>query len=116
MHKYKKGDIVKGKVTGIEKYGVFLKTEDNYTGLIHISEVSNYFVKDITEFVKKDETIYSRILHIDNDKKQITLSIKNLPYNINPKYNISEKGLKFKPLEDNLELWINAKIEKIKKN
>ena len=37
---YKIGDIVKGKVTGIENYGIFLLMEDGYTGLIHISEIS----------------------------------------------------------------------------
>ena len=44
---YKIGDIVKGKVTGIENYGIFLLMEDGYTGLIHISEISEKFVRNV---------------------------------------------------------------------
>ena len=49
MNEYKKGDIITGKVTGFEKYGIFLAFENGYTGLIHISELSENFVKDVTE-------------------------------------------------------------------
>ena len=55
--KYRVGDIVKGKVTGIERYGVFVCIDDVY-GLIHISEISNNFVKDINEYAKLDDTSY----------------------------------------------------------
>lgn len=45
MTKFKKGEIIKGTVTGIEKYGIFVNLDNYYTGLIHISEISNFFVK-----------------------------------------------------------------------
>ena len=44
MEKFKPGDIIKGQVTGITPYGVFVSLEDDYTGLVHISEVSDKFV------------------------------------------------------------------------
>ena len=44
MSKYRKGNIVKATVTGIESYGVFVSFDEYYTGLIHISEISNNFV------------------------------------------------------------------------
>ena len=38
MKNYQKGEVVKGTVTGFEKYGIFLSFDEEYTGLIHISE------------------------------------------------------------------------------
>ena len=44
---YKVGMTVYGKITGIKPYGAFVKFDDNVSGLIHISEISHGFVKDI---------------------------------------------------------------------
>ena len=49
---YNAGDIIKGKVTGIKPYGAFITLEDNYTGLLHISEISDDFVNHIEDFIK----------------------------------------------------------------
>ena len=49
MLKYEKGKIVTGHVTGIEKYGIFVNLDEFYSGLIHISEISDGFVKDIND-------------------------------------------------------------------
>ena len=57
MEKYKVGDVVKGIVTGFEKYGVFLSFEDDYVGLIHISELSEHFVKDVTNYANLNDEI-----------------------------------------------------------
>ena len=51
MSKYENGKIVVGCVTGIENYGIFVSLDEYYSGLIHISEVSNKFVKDILFFL-----------------------------------------------------------------
>ena len=53
----KVGDIVLVKVTGIADYGFFIE-KDGYTGLCHISEVSNNFVEDVSQFVSVGEEIY----------------------------------------------------------
>ena len=52
----KAGDIVYGKITNILGYGAFVAVED-YDGLIHISEFSDHFVKDINDFVSIGEEI-----------------------------------------------------------
>ena len=52
MTKYAKGKIVEATVTGIENYGVFVNLDDYYSGLIHISEISHGFVRNINNFVK----------------------------------------------------------------
>ena len=76
MSKYKKGRTVSGTVTGIEKYGIFVSLDEFYNGLIHISEVSNEYVEDINQVVKKGDTVKVKILSIDDNGK-IALSIKN---------------------------------------
>lgn len=69
------GDIVAGKVTGITNFGAFVKLEDGSTGMVHISEVANYFVKDINEILKPDDDVKVKVLSLGDDGK-IALSIK----------------------------------------
>lgn len=99
------GGIVKGRVTGVEKYGVFILTEDGYTGLIHISEVSDKFVKSISDYVEVDDIIYSKVLSVDEKEKKLKLSIKNFNYHTGEEDTISDIN-GFGPLRENLPKWI----------
>ena len=116
MAEYKTGSIVKGQVTGIEKYGAFVNLDSNYTGLIHISEVSNDFVSDIHNFLEIGEIIYCQVLEVDEENAQLKLSIKNINYKSNNKSKIKESRLGFLPLKNHLDKWISDKISEIKKN
>ena len=122
MEKYKKGDIVKGTITGIEKYGAFIKIDEEYSGLIHISEISEFFVKDINDYVTLGETIKVQIIEIDEKNKQLKLSIKNIDYRNNKKKKVKIKETKsgFSTLKLLLNDWIESKekeiLEKNKKN
>lgn len=69
------GEIVEGKITDIMQYGVFVKLGDGKSGLVHISEVSNEYVEDINQVVKKGDTVKVKILSMD-DSGKIALSIK----------------------------------------
>ena len=51
MSKYEKGKIITGCVTGVENYGIFVTLDEYYSGLIHISEISNNFVRNINDYV-----------------------------------------------------------------
>jgi len=115
MAKYKVGSIVKGQVTGIEKYGAFISLDSDYSGLIHISEVSNDFVSDIHDFLSIGEQVYCQILEIDNDNNQLKLSIKNINYKVNNNSKVKESRLGFLPLKNHLNRWIKDKISEIKK-
>jgi len=109
---YKVGSIIKGQVTGIEKYGIFVNIDPWYDGLIHISEVSEGFVRDVHDYVKIGETIYCRILEIDEEHLQLKLSIKNINYKlVNENGMVHETRKGFLPLKENLELWIEEKIK-----
>lgn len=108
------GNIIKGQVTGIEKYGIFMNLENGYSGLIHISEISEGFVKDINDFAQIGDTIFCKILEINEENKNTKLSIKNINYkmdNGNGKFTETVRG--FSPLKDQLDNWINIKLEEI---
>ena len=112
MSKYDKGKIVTGRVTGIEKYGVFVSLDEFYSGLIHISEISDGFVKDIHDFVNVGETIKAKIVDKDDESYHIKLSIKNINYRIENKkeQKLKETARGFKPLEEKLDDWIALKL------
>jgi len=112
MSKYKIGSIVFGTVTGIENYGVFVNLDDYYTGLIHISEISHGFVRDVNDFVSLGDTIRVKVIDVDDDTCHVKLSIKDINYKrLAPKrMKIEEVGSGFGILSDNLQKWIeNAK-------
>lgn len=112
MTKYKKDEVVEGLVTGIEQYGIFVSLDEYYSGLIHISEISDGFVKDVNNFVNIGETIKVRILECDDDTFHVKLSIKNLNYRINRnKSKIIETGSGFEILKNSLPTWIKERNE-----
>jgi len=115
MTKYKVGSIVEGTVTGIESYGVFVSLDEYYSGLIHISEISHNFVKNISDFVKLEETIKVRVTEVDEELGQVKLSIKDLDYRkVRPKRMKKEEvGSGFGILKDNLDNWISKKKDEI---
>lgn len=116
MTKYKKGKIVKGTVTGMESYGIFVSLDEFYTGLIHISEISHNYVKNISDFVNVGDIIYVEILIVDERLSQLRLSIKNINYKRNNNckiIKIKETGEGFEKLRLNLPGWIKKNLEKV---
>ena len=111
MEDYIVGNIVKGEVTGIEPYGIFIKLENEYNGLIHISEITNNFVKNINSYVTIGEKIYAKIIDVDNDKKNLRLSIKGLNYKVdNRNQKVKESVRGFSPLQENLSKWMDETL------
>lgn len=119
MSKYRRGNIIKATVNGIENYGIFVSCDDYYSGLIHISEVSDKYVKDINDYVKVGDIISVKILNVDEELGQLKLSIKNINYkNVRDckKKKIKETSLGFSTLAYNLPFWIEKSLKKIKNN
>jgi general stress protein 13 len=115
MTSYKKGSVVKGTVTGIENYGAFVSFDEYYSGLIHISEISHGFVKDIKDFINVGDVIYVEILDVDEQLCQLKLSIKNITHqkaHHNKKINETSTG--FQTLEKMLPKWIEDASKRIK--
>ena len=107
------GSVVKGIVTGIESYGIFVKLNDVYSGLIHISEITERFVKDIKNYADVGETIYVEILSIDENTKKCILSVKGLNYRIDENCLVKESVRGFTPLKQHLQEWIDEKYKEI---
>ena len=59
------GAVVEGEVTGITNFGAFLQLPEGKVGLIHISEVSNVYVKDVHDFLKEHQKVKAKVLSID---------------------------------------------------
>ena len=80
----KNGETAEGKVTGITKYGAFIKIlnavhEDGETsGMIHISEISDGFIKDINEFLEINQTVKVVVIGV-NENGKLALSLKQVP-------------------------------------
>ncbi len=74
----KSGQIYKGKVTKIERFGAFVDIGAERPGLIHISELATYRVEEVSEIVKLGDEIEVKVIGVDPRKRQIKLSIKAL--------------------------------------
>jgi S1 RNA binding domain protein len=69
------GSVVDGKITGITKFGAFVEIAQGVTGLVHISEVADSYVKDVNDFLKEQDIVKVKIVNI-GDGGKIALSIK----------------------------------------
>ncbi len=78
--KYQPGQIVKGPVTKITNFGVFVGLENGLEGLLHISELADHKVEDPEEVVKVGEVIEVKVLRVDPDERKIGLSRKRVEW------------------------------------
>ena len=69
------GSKLQGKVTGITNFGAFVELAQGTTGLVHISEVADNYVKDINDHLKVGDTVEVKVINVEKDGK-IGLSIK----------------------------------------
>ena len=113
MDNCKIGDIVRCEVTGVTNYGVFVKLENGYDGLIHISEVSSKFVSNLEKLFIAGDVVEAKVIEIDDEKSQVKLSIKGIKNK--KKKSIQEKGKGFEPLKENLDIWVKQKLEELEK-
>lgn len=68
------GKILKGTVTGITKFGAFIKLPEGETGLCHISEISDGYVKEVSDYLTESQEVTVKVLEVKDGK--ISLSIK----------------------------------------
>ena len=75
----KEGDIIKGKITKIENYGLFMDVAKGVEGMVHVSELvwGNGGAEKIKEY-KVDDEIEAMVVEIDGDKQRVNLSIRRL--------------------------------------
>ena len=116
----KSGDIIDVTITGIQPYGAFASLPDHTSGLIHISEISDKFVRSVESFVHVGEVIRVKVIDIDEESHQAKLSLKAV-HTAKRKYKrayknqrekIQETPLGFNPLKEKLPEWIAQGIKK----
>ncbi|WP_163654665.1 S1 domain-containing post-transcriptional regulator GSP13 [Listeria sp. PSOL-1] len=106
MSSFAVGDIIKGKVTGIQGYGAFVALDDKTQGLVHISEVRHGFVKDIHDFLELGQEVEVKVLDIDQESGKISLSIRATEDLPKEKTQKKESDNGFNTLRDKLQDWI----------
>ncbi|MEJ9210679.1 S1 domain-containing post-transcriptional regulator GSP13 [Bacillus smithii] len=76
--KYEVGAIVTGKVTGIQPYGAFVALDEETQGLIHISEITHGYVRNIEDYLKVGDEVQAKIVAIDEEDGKISLSMREM--------------------------------------
>jgi small subunit ribosomal protein S1 len=76
--RYRKGDVVTGKVTNVTDFGAFVELEEGIEGLVHVSEISRGKVEKPSDILKVGSTVSALVIHIDPYERRIGLSIKGL--------------------------------------
>ena len=117
--KYQVGEVVSGKVTGVQPYGAFVALDEETQGLVHISEITYGYVKGVSEFLSVGEGIEVKVLEVDEKAGKISLSIRALQERppVLRKDDKPKKSLQarvdehdaegFNSLKDKLQEWIN---------
>lgn len=120
---YKIGQIVEGKISGIQPYGAFISLDKETQGLIHVSEVQSGYTKNIRDLLKVGEHVRVQIIDIDEYSQKISLSIrtlkgKHIPNQYRKKKYFTNKNRKigFASLEKELPSWVEEDIAFLEKN
>ncbi|MBE5812131.1 MAG: S1 RNA-binding domain-containing protein [Clostridiales bacterium] len=72
------GAIVEGTVKTITNFGAFIDLGEGVTGLVHISEIADGYVKSVNDFLEENQKVEVKVLSIDEENKKITLSMKKV--------------------------------------
>lgn len=107
------GSIVEGIVTGITNFGAFVELPGGQTGLVHISEVAEVYVKDINEFLKVNDKVKVKIISVD-PKGKIGLSLKQATPSVNNNNRGGNRKPRFQPsFEDKLAKFMKDSDERL---
>ena len=116
---YQVGEIVQGVVTRILPYGAMLIFEDETMGLLHISEISNSYIRNIYRYLKVGAVYQVKVLSVDEEKHFLKVSLKALS-DEERKLNIglnerNQALIDSKLLTSKLNDWTKIELEKMNK-
>lgn len=119
--KYEINQLVIGEVTNVKPYAVFLVFENGVQGLLHISEISNNYIRDIEKYAVVGDKLKVKIVAIDENNGFLRVSLKKVPEEeaFSSHVNFGRKiptveDTAFKPLEEKLPQWIEQSIKEIR--
>ena len=118
---YKVNDLVIGEVINVKPFAAFLAFDDGVEGLLHISEISDAFIRDIEKFVSVGDKLKVKVLSIDPNNGFLRVSLKQVPQDesysthINGKNKVVEvKAADFDKLKEKLPTWIEQTLQRMK--
>ena len=110
---YQVGQLVIGKVYNVKPYALFMSFEDGVTGLLHISEISDSFVRDIEKYGSLGDEIKVKVIAIDEANGFLRVSYKRVPEEEKYSTHINEARIyleesekDFSELEKKLPIWM----------
>jgi S1 RNA binding domain protein len=106
------GSILEGRVTGITKFGAFVELPGGVTGLVHISEVADAYVKDVKDYLKEQEQVQVKVINIDDNGK-IGLSIKQARPDYEARTSRRSRSQSRESFEDKLSKFMKDSDEKL---
>lgn len=116
---YEVNEIIQGTVTRILPYGAMMIFEDETMGLLHISEVSNSYIRNIYRYLKVGAVYQVKVLSTDREKNFIKVSLKSLTeeerrmnIGLSPR---NKLFIDSKLLTSKLNDWIKIEMEKMNK-
>lgn len=118
---YQVGQLIVGKVYNVKPYALFMSFEEGVTGLLHISEISDSFVRDIEKYGSVGDEIKVKVLSIDKENGFLRVSYKQVPPEEAYSSHTNQRKLptvteeEFLPLKEKLDGWINDAYNKIVK-
>ena len=114
------GDIVKAEITGLQKYGAFVKF-GKYRGLIHISEIKSGYVADIHDVIEVGQTCQAQVIDVDEFNGKISLSLRTLEkkpqtHHAQRRFHFNNPSNKigFKPFTEHLSGWAKEQMTYLK--
>ena len=119
--KYQVGQLIVGKVYNVKPYALFMSFDDGVTGLLHISEISDSFIRDIEKYGSVGDEIKVKILSIDKDNGFLRVSYKQVPQEEMYSSHTNQRKVpttsedEFLPLKEKLDSWIKEAYENIEK-
>lgn len=117
--RYKVGDLIQGTIIRILPYGAMLVFEDETKGLLHISEVSSQYIRNIYNYLHTGTIYLVKVISVDETKNFLKVSLKQVSKEdrelehkeVNTRI---KEFIDSKKLLDNLPSWISVELDKIK--
>lgn len=119
--KYQVGDLIIGKITSVKPYALFLSFEGGSNGLLHISELSDSYIRDIEKYGSVGDEIKVKVISIDEANGFLRVSYKRVPEEERFSTHVNEARIyleesekDFSELEKKLPIWIEETLKKVK--
>ena len=118
---YEIGELIIGKVDNVKPYALFLSFEDGSKGLLHISEISDSYIRDIEKFGTVGDELKVKVLSIDQHNGFLRVSLKQVPEE--EQYSTHNNGERhipvidensFNDLKEHLDGWVEETLAKAK--